>query len=649
MPIVTLKDIHVSFGAERLFEKLDLKIYGGEKVGVVGPNGCGKTTLLKLALGSVEADIGHVRRRKGLRIGYLPQESIVSGERTVRQELHCGAEEILRLQRKMEQAAEELSDKASDELKGALARYDRAVREFDAAGGYGYKTRIREITAGLGLGESCYGLRTSELSGGQLSRLGLAKVLLSDANLLLLDEPTNHLDWEATVWVERFLKNFKGGALIVSHDRFLLDRLVSKIVEVGGGGANVYPGNYSNYKKEKEKRKLELSRQYEQRAEFIERTRDFIARNKDQEGMRKVARGRKKYLERILADDPDFLQKPDNEKKLKFEFAEVAGKSARADSVLRCRQVSKSYDGVSLFEGLSFEVFSGERLGIIGPNGTGKTTVLKLALGKAEPTSGTVEFKRNLSVGYLDQAGAELDENNCVIEEARLADPVMSVEQIRGRLGAFLFSGDDVFKKVSELSGGQRSRLALCKLVLSGPQVLVLDEPTNHLDIPSTEALERALGNYGGMIIVVSHDRFFLDRIAEKLLVIGADAFGKKAVGKFEFVIGGYSRYARLLDERIAGRNEKAGGGGRKPKRPKQKKERKKTPAELRQFNAWSDERIEEAIIETEAMIESMGERFGDEGVYKEPAAFAELQEDFEEKKRYLELLYKAYDWRSDK
>ena len=433
-----------------------------------------------------------------MRIGYLPQEPVFCGEKTVLEELHNSAQEILDLQKRMHDSAHALSGLSGGELKSAMQQYDRLSGEFEIMGGYRYETKIKEIAAGLGLEEKHYSLKTTQLSGGQLSRLGLAKVLLADANLLLLDEPTNHLDWDATLWLEKFLKNYDGAALIVSHDRFLLDRLVCKIVEIRDRKADVFTGNYSTYRQEKEKRDLELGRQYEQRLEFIEKTRDFIVRNINRKGTKKVARGRQTRLDNLLKNNPDFLEKPKHTRELSFKFAEVENKGKRVDTVVECKNLTKSFGNLTLFENMSFELFTGQRTGIIGPNGMGKTTLLKLALGQIEPTSGTIELKKTLSVGYLDQAGAELNPENTVLEEASTVIPEMLPEQMRRRLGAFLFVKDDVFKKVADLSGGERNRLALCKLVLSEPEVLILDEPTNHLDIPSIEALENALAGLHG-------------------------------------------------------------------------------------------------------------------------------------------------------
>ncbi len=642
MPIVTLKEIHISFGPRVIFDRLDLKIYPAEKVGLVGPNGCGKTTLLKMILGILPPDIGQIHQRKALRLGYLPQEPVFSGEKTVLEELHSSAQEILDLQKRLHDSAHTLSGLSGGELKSAMRQYDRLSGEFEIMGGYKYETRIKEIAAGLGLEEKHYSLKTTQLSGGQLSRLGLAKVLLADAGLLLLDEPTNHLDWDATLWLEKFLRNYGGAALIVSHDRFLLDRLVCKIVEIRDRKADVFTGNYSTYRQEKEKRDLEMGRQYEQRLEFIEKTRDFVVRNINRKGTKKVAQGRQTRLDNLLKNNPDFLEKPKHARELSFKFAEAKNRGKRVDTVVACKNLAMCFGKLTLFENMSFEIFTGERTGIIGPNGMGKTTLLKLALGQIQPTSGLVVLKKSLSVGYLDQAGAELNPENTVLEEAALVFPEMLPEQMRRRLGAFLFVKDDVFKKVADLSGGERNRLALCKLVLSAPEVLILDEPTNHLDIPSIEALENAIRDFAGTIIVVSHDRFFLDSIARRLIVLGADELGKTSPGRFEFINGSFSRYAELLEERAL--KQEANPQAEKTKRPRQDKPRKAAPPELKQFNIWPVEKIEKTIEETEAAIKKLHESFGEEKVYKDYKLLAQVQNQVKEKEQYLELLYRAYE-----
>jgi len=654
MAIVTLQDIHVAFGPEVVLDHLDLQLHPGEKVGMVGANGSGKTTILRLITGQIRQDMGQVIRQRGLRIGYLPQEATFSGERTVLEEMHAGVENIFRLQGALHDASQQMERLTGDELQAKMRQYDRLTHEFELAGGYEYETRIQMTLAALGFAPELHHVRTAALSGGQLSRLGLAQVLMLESDLLLLDEPTNHLDLQATEWLERFLANYRGAAVIISHDRYLLDRVSCKIIEVENRQAKVWPGNYSNFVQTKETVRLQQEREYVRRVEMVERTRDFIARNKDQEGMRGTAKGRKTRLNRLLKENPDFLERPTSQRTIAFSF----GKTGKAsDLIVRCEGLGKSYGELTLFEGLTFDVLNGERLGITGPNGTGKTTLIELALGRVEPSAGTIRVGESLRVGYLDQHGDVLDPNRNVLDEAWSANPELVPEQVRRRLGTFLFSGDDVYKLCSELSGGQRSRLMLCKLVLSAPDVLIMDEPTNHLDIASREMLEEALDDYTGTIVVVSHDRYFLDRVADRLLVIGTDEFGERMLGRTEFIVGepAYSTYADTIRRRIEEKERKGAEAAEAKKRQSQIVNRKsqmaasaqRTPDELKRFNKFTVDQIEEMILGAEHEIEEMKQQFGNAEIYKNPDRLADLQQSYESKQSELDLLYRAYERRA--
>jgi len=651
MAIVTLSDIHVAFGPEVVLDKLNLQLQGNEKVGMVGPNGSGKSTILKLITGAVQPDIGRVVIQKGSRIGYLPQEATFSGTRTVLEEMHAGVEHLLRLQKSITEASAEMERLSGSALQAKMKQYDRLSHDFELAGGYEYEIRINATLAAMGFEPELHHVKTSALSGGQLSRLGLAQVLMLETDLLLLDEPTNHLDLQATEWLERFLSNYRGAAVIISHDRYLLDRVVCKIVEVEKQKAQVWTGNYHTYIETKETVRLQQEREHSKRAEMVEKTLDFIARNKDQEGMRGTARGRKTRLNRLLKENPDFLDKPTDSQTIHFSF----GKADRtSDIVLRCEGLGKSFDDLTLFEDLTFDLLHGERLGITGPNGTGKSTLIKLAMRELEPSTGTVRVGPSLRFGYLDQHGEVLDAERTVLDEARKAKPELSIEQVRNRLGAFLFTGDDVFKQCGDLSGGQRNRLMLCRLVLAQPDVLIMDEPTNHLDIASREMLETALTDYAGTIIAVSHDRYFLDRIVDKLLVIGADELGRRCLGQTEFIGGkpAYSVYASTVRKRIEAEQQKqrAGAEAAKKKRSSSHKDKPRTttPEELKRFNKYSVEQIEEMIMELEHEIEVAKESFGDTEIYKDPDRLAAVQRDYDAKTAELDLLYRAYERRMD-
>jgi len=649
MAIVTLSDIHIAFGPEVVLDKLNLQLHAGEKVGMVGANGSGKSTILNLIVGRVEPDMGRVVKQKGLRIGYLPQEATFKGNRTVMEEMHAGVEHLFKLQRAIQTASGEMESLTGSALQAKMKQYDRLCHDFEIAGGYAYEVRIQTTLAGLGFEAELHQAKTSALSGGQLSRLGLAQVLMLDTDLLLLDEPTNHLDMPATEWLERFLTGYNGAAVIISHDRSLLNKIACKIIEVEKRQAKVWNGNYSNYIQTKESLRLQQQREHTKRAEMVERTLDFIARNKDQEGMRKTARGRKTRLNRLLKENPDFLEKPSNSKTISFSFGKI---SRTSNLVLRCEAMAKSFGELTLFENLSFDVLSGERLGITGPNGTGKSTFLRLALGQIEPSAGSIRMGKSLRVGYLDQHGDVLDASMSVLDEALSVNPSLSSEQVRNRLGAFLFTGDDVFKLCGDLSGGQRNRLMLCKLVLAGPDVLVMDEPTNHLDIASREMLETALAGYTGTMIVVSHDRYFLDRVIDKLIVIGTDELGHRCIGKTEFIYikPVYSYYTSLVCKRLENRQQKlkSRSGGSRKRRPAsaEGKPRAKTPKELKRFNKYSIEQIEELIMALEQELTDMKERFGDATIYKNPEHLAQLQQTYDATTTELNLLYQAYERR---
>ncbi len=651
MAIVTLSDIHVSFGPEIVLDKLNLQLHAGEKVGMVGVNGSGKSTILKLIISQIEPDIGRVSTQKGLRIGYLSQEATFSGERTVLEEMHAGVEGLLGLQQAVHSVSHEMEKLNGSELKAKMKQYDRLCHDFEIAGGYRYETKIQITLTGLGFEPELHQAKTSALSGGQLSRLGLAQVLMLETDLLLLDEPTNHLDIQGTEWLEKFLVGFNGSAVIISHDRSLLDKIACKIIEVENRQAKIWKGNYSNYVQTKETLRLQKEREHIRRVEMVERTLDFIARNKDQEGMRKTARGRKTQLKRLLKENSDFLDKPSKQKIVNFSFGR---KDYSSDLVLRCEGLSKSFGELTLFENLTFDVLKGERFGITGPNGMGKSTLLRLALGELEPSAGSIRIGRNLHIGYLDQHGDVLEPSRSVLDEAMSVNPELSSEQVRNRLGAFLFTGDDVFKLCEDLSGGQRNRLMLCKLVLAEPDVLIMDEPTNHLDIASREILEAALVDYAGTMIVVSHDRYFLNRIVDKLIVVGVDELGQRCLGKTESVNVKpvYSYYTSLVRERTEAQQDKQDSvsiKGRK-RRPAgaSSKQRSKTPEELKRFNKYSIEKIEEMIMSLEHELAGLRECFGDATIYKNPEQLSALQQKFEDKTAELDLLYRAYERRTE-
>ncbi len=647
MPLVTIKNLHKSFGCDHLFVDLSLKIYRNEKIGLIGTNGCGKTTLFKILLLQEGIDAGEIIQRKDVTIGYLPQEPVFSGDNTVLQEMHATQEHVKRLQSRIEKISHDLAQLEGKQLSEAMHEYDRLYFEFELAGGYQYENRIKTILAGVGITEEHYDMPTSNLSGGQLSRLGLAQVLISGCDLLLLDEPTNHLDLSAIEWLERFLRSYKGAAVIISHDRYLLDSLAVKIVELSEQRAFTWKGNYSNFLSQKQLYLQNRESELAKRKQFLKKETDFIDRNRNDVGMSKVARGRAKRLNKLLGENPDFLGKSTKQRSLKFQFKKTTSLS---HNVLKCRNLSKVYNGITLFKGLDFELVQGDKLCITGPNGTGKSTLLKIALGIVPPTTGSIKMAKTLKVAYLDQKAEELVATNSVIEELNRVCPNMLHGELRNKLGAFLFNGDDVFKRIENLSGGEQNRLMLCKLVLSEPDVLILDEPTNHLDIQSKEALENALSNFQGSVIAVSHDRFFINSVAQKLLIIGSDKYGKKQMGAYEFVEANkspYSHYSELLSQRNGALLEKKQNvASKKTQKNSTNSLRKKAPAAIKHLNKYRIEQLEEMIMHTEENIAELKSRFGLEEYYKDHEKMQSLQKNVEKSEEELALLYMAYEYK---
>lgn len=650
MPLVSVQDIHKAFGSEQVLAGISHNFYDNRKVGLIGPNGCGKSTLLKIILSQLNPDLGSVKVKKNTTISYLPQEPQLNPEHTVMEEMHLAVAHITQMHERVRELAETMARAKGDQQQKAMREYENLTHKLHIGQGYDVEAKMRSTLAGLGIEQGMFEAKIGTLSGGQLSRVGLAKVLTQDADMLLLDEPTNHLDLAATAWLERFIRNSSRAFIIISHDRYLLDAVAEEIIELRNKKSKLYKGNYSSFVKQKETIALARQRQYEKRAEMVSKTRDFIARNKDQEGMRGTARGRKTRLEKMLKYNPDFLERPEGDgRKISFNFKKP---SAGAELVLRCEYLEKSFGQLLLFKNMTFDVVKGERLVITGPNGTGKSTFLKMAMDRERPSGGKIKMAQNLKVGYLDQQAQTLDPKNDVLEEVKSARPDLTEQPLRNALGAFLFTGDDVFKKVSALSGGQQNRLMLAKLVLSEPDMLVLDEPTNHLDIDSREMLENALLEYPGTIIAVSHDRYFLDRIGQRMLVIGNDRTGEKSQGDHELVYSPakpWSFYIETLEQRRFDRQQEADSkpsGGKKTAPPAKSEPVKKTPEHIRPFNKYKIEQIEDMVHEGEAEVEKIKARFAKPEVYENHEKVRRVQEQLDEANKKLELLYEVWEYR---
>ncbi len=645
MGTITLDRVSKQFGTQVVLEEVSLQLHTGRVVGLVGRNGAGKTTLFRIIAGLLEPDLGSVAVSRGVTIGYLPQEPQLDPDRTLGEEVGTGLADITSIEERLAQLSEDIAErhdtKGHEEL---MRRYDRLHAEFVAAGGYNVKKRLGEVLGGLGFSQDELGIRVGLLSGGQRCRAALARLLLQQRHYLLLDEPTNHLDLDTIDWLERFLTSHRGGALVVSHDRYLLDRIAESIIELEDRRIRSFPGNYSSYVRISQTQALAQERQYLRDKAFIDKEQDFIARyHAAQRG--REARGRRTRLQRRLEAGEFELERPRTRRTVGIDLGQPDKQSG---TVIRGDGLNKAYDGKRLFAGLNVRVDAGERFGITGPNGTGKTTLLRILLGKIKPDDGQVEILRGSTIGYHAQQVEPLTATHNVVEEVLRLRPTWREAEARSLLAQFQFRGDDAFKRVKDLSGGEQSRLRLLRLLLDAPNVLVFDEPTNHLDIPSREALEDALRNFAGTVVVVSHDRYFLDRIVQRLLVIRPETHAT--------YVGNYSDYVRQTQEAATAR-EKPAADNVSPAE-KQKAPPTTTPPQApaapskrldtSRFDALSIERIEELLIEQEDRVASLQARFGDRDLYRDADALARLRDELAEAQQELAVIEKAWSERAE-
>lgn len=504
MGILRIQDLGKSFGIEELFHNVTFDVARGDKIGFVGPNGAGKSTLMKCLLGLEEYDTGRVSIDTIDTIGYMQQQSDFAHDNLYDELLSAFSDIIALGQQKtiLEKQIEELSDE--QQLDNLMKEYSRISDKFEQLGGYDYESRLRRVAFGLGFTEDDFPKNPKLFSGGQRTRICLAKALLREPDFLFLDEPTNHLDIEMIEWLEGFLSNYKGGVLLISHDRFFLDKITTKILDLENKTTVLYDGNYSTAMCVKAERRLALESAYAKQQEHIRETEEYIRRYKA--GVKaKQARGREKQLQRLQR----IILPP---QKAGFNYFMFHKPEECAQRVAELDDVSVSFGNHKIFEHLSLLIRKGDGVAIVGPNGAGKTTLLKILLGELQSPTGNIKIGSRVKIGYYSQQHEGLNPTNTVFDEI-LSSFGLNDEQARHCLGAFLFKGDDIYKLVDDLSGGEKSRLALLKLMLTGANFLVMDEPTNHLDIPAKEAIEEAMMAFPGTFIVVSHDRYFLDRV----------------------------------------------------------------------------------------------------------------------------------------
>ncbi|MEL7647431.1 MAG: ABC-F family ATP-binding cassette domain-containing protein [Sedimentibacter sp.] len=540
MIVLSCSEVSKAYVVENVIENISFTVNDNEKIGLIGLNGAGKTTLFNILTENLEPDSGAIYRAKGKKLGYLKQNTNIESEKSIMDEMLTIFDDVIKMEEELHSLSHKIGsfteEDDQDELHEVMDSYARLSELFEENEGYSFKSKIKGVLRGLGFSENEFERKINLLSGGQKSRVMLAKLLLEKADILLLDEPTNHLDIEAISWLEKYIKDFKGAVIIISHDRYFLDNTVGRIFLMESKFLKAYNGNYTEFMKKRKNELEQEMKQYEEYEKEIERQEEMIRRLHAYGSKRNIrqAFSRQKALDRIKKMD-----RPTQEnKKVKLRFSPKI-KSGR--DVLKVENLGMSFEENEIFKNISLEVYRGEKVGIIGPNGIGKTTLLKSVAGKIGQYTGTVTMGHYVHTGYYDQEQTNLDSENTVIDEIWDENPTLNYYDIRTMLAQFLFNGDDMYKIVGDLSGGEKGRLSLLKLMTSKANFLLMDEPTNHLDIDSKEVLEDALINYEGTVLVVSHDRYFLNKVANKI-------FDMSKEGIFQY-LGNYDYYVQKKAE----------------------------------------------------------------------------------------------------
>lgn len=628
MIILSAQHIAKSFGVNAVLRDVSLTVQQGDRIGLVGVNGCGKSTLMRILAGLDAQDGGEISLVRGLRVGYLAQQNMVTSGETVWNELQKVYEQVFAMEKKLRELEDEMAHAHTDAQRFAQlsADYDRLTQRFEEADGYSWKSMVSGVLNGLGFKPAQYDQCVDSLSGGEQTRLCLARLLLQKPDLLLLDEPTNHLDTETLQWLENYLAAYKGSVLVISHDRYFLDHVCTGIVEILMGASEQYNGNYTRYIAQRQERFESRMRAYEIQQKEIERQQAIIARYRmfNREKSIRAAESREKALDRM-----EKLEKPVDERAIRFSFE---ARRRTGEDVLQLTEISKSFGEKHLFHDLTLRVRAGDRVALIGPNGVGKSTLIKIIVGEEQPDTGFIRYGSNVDIGYYDQHQSTLHADKTALDEIWDRFPQMEQSSVRGALGMFLFTGDDVFKPIHTLSGGEKGRVALTALMLRKDNLLLLDEPTNHLDMDSREVLEDALTDFGGTIITVSHDRYFINRIANRIIEMQPD-------GVTEY-IGNYDDYIERKNRPVA---VEAEAGKTKTELEKEKRREKLSRQALRQLKIRAQE-AEKAVGVKEAEIAELEAQMADPSLYSDAQKSADVQRAYQKAQQALQTLYEQWE-----
>lgn len=638
--ILSCQNISKAFVENQVLKNVSFHIEDHEKAAIVGINGAGKTTLLRIIVGEMTPDDGQVVLAKDKTLGYLAQNSTVDTSHTIYEELLSVKADLLRLEEKIRECENNMKHANGDALEDLMKQYTSLTHAFETGGGYLYRSELVGVLKGLGFTEDEFSKPVATLSGGQKTRVALGRLLLQNPDLIILDEPTNHLDMTSIAWLETYLLNYKGAVLIVSHDRYFLDRIAGKVIEIDQSKATTFMGNYSDYAVKKEQLRVAAWNAYMNQQRDIKHQEEVIEKLKsfNREKSIKRAESREKMLDKI-----EVIEKP-SEVRTDMKLT-LTPRILSGNDVLTVEHLSKSFDSHKLFTDVNFEIKRGEHVAIIGDNGSGKTTLLKILNGLVPADQGTFRLGSNVEIGYYDQEHHVLHSEKTLFEEISDDYPYLNNTQIRNVLAAFLFTGEDVFKRISDLSGGERGRVSLAKLVLSNANFLILDEPTNHLDIMSKEILEDALNGYEGTILYVSHDRYFINRTAHRILDLTEGQF-VSYVGNYDYYLEKHDTVMAAIEASAPQNTDADNTAAAKAAESEVKldwKAQKEEQARLRKKE--NDlKKCEEKIAELEARISEIDTEMSDPAIGTQVAKLQELTKEQTSCQEQLEKLYEQWE-----